>query len=114
MLLGELFQELLAGLHELDDNLALVEVARAAADHPPLFHAVDQFDSGVVADLKPVGEIPNRRSVGVAGKASYGKQKLMLLRFEARFARGLFAEMQEQANLISKLGERLIVLLVHS
>jgi len=39
---------------------------------------------------------------------------LVLLRFESRLTRGLFAEMEESSNLVPKLRQRLIVLIFNS
>ena len=40
-----------------------------------------------------------------SGKPLHGEQQLMLLRFDAEFFRGRFAEMQELPDLPAKLGQ---------
>jgi hypothetical protein len=77
---------------------------RAALDHP-----INQLHGAVVQNLKPVGELPDRRP-GAFGQSFDGKQQLVLLRLESMAAGRHSAELQKPANLKTKLRQSAIFL----
>src|SRR5690242_19810219 len=100
----KLVQQYLTTLSEFDENLATVLVAVTppyhSADHQP----IDEFHRAVVPQtqlLRESGDSGTR----AAGQAFYGKQKLMLVRFDAFGTGSFFAEMQELPNAAPELGE---------
>src|SRR5271156_454601 len=55
-------------------------------------------------NLQPFGQYADCRDV-VIGQRLDHEQRLMLMRLDAGGARGLFAEIQEAANFVAKVGE---------
>jgi hypothetical protein len=73
-----------------------------------LRHAIDQFDGRVMANKKKSRQISHGNCIG-PGKALDGEKRLILLRRQAGFLGGGFAECQEFPNLVAKFGKRFIV-----
>src|SRR5205085_10727640 len=100
-------QQPLAPAGQFNQHHATVRSGRAAAYQPVALRAIDKLDRAVVLDLQPAGKFTNG-GLQAGGQAFNGQQQLMLLRFEASFARGFLTEAQEVANVIAQLGERAI------
>jgi len=91
---------------QADRDLPPVGAYPAAPHQPAPSQTVDQFDDAVMPKLQALREIAHGR---LAAMSFHGQQQLMLRRFEAGETRRLFAEVQEAADLVAKLGQRLVV-----
>src|ERR1700735_2520337 len=93
-----------AGGRQLDADEAAVGRDDFFADEIALRGPVDQPDDGVVALLQEFGKLGD---VGGAAsrESSNAEHQLMLLRRDAAGACRLFAEAQEHAEVVAKLGE---------
>ena len=101
---GEPAQLNFAGAREPNTYLPAIAITGALARYQAaFFQAVDQTDGAVMADEKMLGEAANG-GLAVFVKGFDGQHHLVLLRFQSFDAGGLFAEMQELANLITKVG----------
>ena len=83
--------------------------ARMSRDGAGLLQPVDQFDGAVMLNEQTRGDLADGR-LYVLGKAMHGQQQLMLLRFDAVFFRGGFAEMEELPDLPPELGQIAVLL----
>jgi len=72
------------------------------------FQAAAKFDRRVMPDLQPLGERANRGFQSRRAPLDCEK-RLMLLRFDTRSARRTFAEIQEPANFVAKVCERVVM-----
>src|SRR2546428_7064282 len=79
-----------------------------SADQASRLHAVDELDCGVVLDLQPLGNEPDR-GVHPRGHALHREQELVLLRLETDRSGRAFAETLEPAQLITELRQRSVV-----
>ena len=104
----KLVQAALAFGGQPDQNPPAVIGIGDPGDQVELGHAVDEFDGGVVSNEKQRGEIADRDRL-VVREALDGEQRLMLLRRQFLPMGGGFAEGQEFPQLITELGQRLIV-----
>jgi len=100
-----------AGRRQPNPNLAPILGSGAPLDRARMLEAVYQFYGAVVLNEQSRGNLPDRR-VGALRQAVHGKQQLMLLRLNAVFLRGSFAEMEEPPDLPAEL--RQIAILVGS
>jgi hypothetical protein len=102
------WQEGLSARREPYEHAPAVALASNSPDEAAGLHAIDELDGAVVLDLQTLrqetdGRLPTFRH------AFEGEKKLVLLRLKARRTRGSFAEAHEPAELIAKLGQRLIL-----
>lgn len=102
---GQLVEELFAVTGQLDQYATPVIRGAKSTEKTSLDETVDQLDRAVVLELHPLRENSDGR-FEVFGQASYGQQELMLLRFDAGFSGGGFAEPQEATDLEAKFGHR--------
>jgi hypothetical protein len=93
---------------ETNPDFTFVFRAGIPRNGPGGFEPVHQFDSAVVLNEEPRGQFANR-GPGVARQSMHGEQQLMLLRFDAEFFRGRFAEVKELADLAAVFGQILIL-----
>ena len=91
-------------------HFAFVFRSRYARDGARGFEPVHQFDRAVMLDEKPRCNFADGGLYAV-GQALHRKQQLMLLRLDAVFPRGGFAEMKELPDLPPELGEIAILIL---
>jgi hypothetical protein len=101
-------KQLLSPRSHLNQHLASVGSASAPCRESPVDQPVYQFHRGVMPDLEPLSESPNRRPLSL-GKAFDGKQELVLLRLETSGPRFSFAEGEKAPDLMPKLGQGLVV-----
>lgn len=92
----------------LDENLARIEVAATPYRESPRNQAVHQLHGAVMADLQALGEHPDGGSLAL-GQSFDGEQELVLVGLDAGGPRLVFAEHEEAADLVAKLGEGLVV-----
>jgi len=100
----KLVQQFLAMLSELDEDLAAVLVAVTPPYRAAGYQAIHEFHRAVMSQKQLLRESGYSRA-RAGGQAFDGKQKLMLVRFDALGASGFFAEMQELPNAAPELGE---------
>jgi hypothetical protein len=105
---GEFAEEFLPFGGEAQQNLTAVFTIAPAADVPALRQTIGQFDGAVVAELQPFRQNSDPRAQ-ILRKPFDGQQELMLAWFYLRLACRLFTEVQELADLVAQLGERLII-----
>lgn len=86
------------------DMAAIVPVP-IARDKPLGHAAIHQFDSAVVPQAKPLGQMCNRRC-GLCGCAGELQEQLMLLRLKPGLMRRRLAGLQEPSNLVPKRCQR--------
>jgi hypothetical protein len=87
-----------------EDDLAPIARAWLLAYEPTRDTSCDELDGAVVLDLQALGDASDRRRLALR-EATDGEQELVLLRLEARVARGGFAEDDEAPDAIADLGE---------
>jgi len=98
----------LAARRKLHIDFTPVVFSQHATHQSSSGQPVDQLDRAVMLNLQTLSQIGNT-SGSAAGHTFYGKQELMLLRFEPGGTGGVFAESEKAANLIAKLGDCLVV-----
>ena len=106
MIPRQLVQNSFAFARQADRDLPPVGSYAAPPHQPAPGQTVDQFDDAVMPKLQALREIAHG---GLAAMSFHGQQQLVLRRFEAGETRRLFAEMQKAADLVSELGQRLVV-----
>jgi len=99
-------QHRFAFARQTDRDLPAVGSRAAALDQAVPGQTVDQFDDAVMPKLQAFGQIAHGR---LAAMSLHSQQQLMLRRFEAGETRRLFAEVQKAADVVAKLGQRLVV-----
>jgi hypothetical protein len=92
-------------------DLAAVIVVPGALDEAMLLEAIDQADGAVMTDEQLFGNLADGRAV-IAFPRANGQQHLMLLGFEAFFAGGGFAELEEAADQETKARERAVIVAI--
>jgi hypothetical protein len=105
---GEAPKQLLSPRGHLYQHLTSVDVATAPCRESPVDQPICQFHRGVMPDLEPLGERPNRRPLTL-GEAFDGKQELVLLRIETSGPRFSFAEGEKAPDLMPKFCQGLVV-----
>src|ERR1700722_12739422 len=104
----ELFKELLSFGGEGNEDFAAIVLGAGPADKAACFEAIHQFDGAMVADFHAAGEFTDARTHPIR-YAFNGQHKLVLDVVHAGRLHGLFTEMEEPADLMAKLGKRLII-----
>src|SRR5277367_2395 len=72
------------------------------------FEAVHEFDRAVMLNQHAVGQVSNTRTIAVRNSLDR-QHKQILLALESCRVDCLFAEMQVFADLVAKLGQRLVI-----
>lgn len=101
MKLRQFFELLCPHSGDADSNYAMIVLASFFAHQPTACGSLHQAHDGVVALLKKLGHLRDRRGP-VLGKARQAQQQLVLLRRHAARPRGAFAEPKETAELVAK------------
>jgi len=101
-------QKVLPPRRELHQHEPAVVLGSNPPDEAAGLHAIHEFHGAVVLDLQALRQDTDRR-LPTLWHALQGEEQLVLLWFKARRAGGSFAEMQEAATFIAKLGQRLIL-----
>jgi hypothetical protein len=92
----------------LDQDLAPVDVAATPCRKSPLDQAIRQLHGAVMANLQAFGERADRGPPPL-GKSFDGEQELVLPGLDTGGPRLAFAEREEAADLVAKLGQSLVV-----
>src|SRR5215469_12599338 len=108
MMEGQFFEHFLALRSERKQDFAAVFFGPLPMDVSPSLKPVDQFHRAVMLEMHAVGDVANPRPQSIR-HAFDRKHQLILPSFEPRALNGLLAEMQEFTNLISELGQSLVV-----
>ena len=90
---------------QLYEDLSAIVGSPQSAQEPSFGESVNQFHSAVMLKLHSFRQHTDGRFDAI-GKTSNRQQQLVLLRFDARLARGIFAETQEASYLIAQLRHR--------
>jgi hypothetical protein len=85
-----------------DEHPAPVLDAPLPAHEAAHFEPVEQFNGAVVPELQAFRQVADGHFLAGCG-ALRCKQKLMLLRLQAGLPRGVFAEAQEEPELVAEL-----------
>ncbi len=112
MVEGKLAQDAFSARGEPDFHHPAILLAAMPAHQLPRLEPVNQLDGAVMLELDPVGKLSDRCRT-VFGQAFQSQQQLVLLGLEPGATRGLLAQIQEAPNLITKLGERLVIRTLH-
>ena len=107
MMKREALEKPAAARGKTQDNGAMIHLALLAAHKPVSLQPVAQLNSSVMLNLQHLGNSPHCR-IEPSRCAAYGQKSLVLLRFEPRIARRLFAEIQKLANLVPEFRQGLI------
>ncbi len=101
---GQLTQCRAARGCQANPDLAFIDRAGTAYDGAGVLQAVDQFDGAVMLNVEARGDLANS-GLDVLRKPMYRQQELMLLRLDAVFLGGGFAEVEKSPDLPAELGE---------
>ena len=101
---GKLVQQVLAMPGEFDENLAMILVAVTPPYGAAGDKAVHEFHGTVMPQKQLLGESGNR-GTRAARQTFDGKEKLVLVGFDAFGAGGFFTEMQELPNAAPEFGK---------
>src|SRR5712692_2195331 len=93
---------------EVDENVSLVLLSPHAPHQPALCQAIDQLDRAVMAHLQALGQVADGGLLLVRQAAQHEQQEI-LLGLQAGCPGAPFGKIQEPADLIAKLGERLVI-----
>jgi hypothetical protein len=104
---GEPLEDLRPPRSELHVRDPAVDGAAPAAHEAALLEAVDELDGAVVLEHQALGQLAHRGDL--VAEAPHREQQLVLLRLEARLARGVFREREEVAQPVTELGQRGVV-----
>ena len=102
---GELAQDAFTFLGQCEEHLTAIFRVAPPLHETLFFKPVDEFDGGVMNDLKTAGDFSDAGG-NVRRHAFDGQQQLVLLRFNAGFARRTFAESNELPNVVTELRQR--------
>jgi hypothetical protein len=100
---GEFTQDGAARWRQPNPDLAFILIGGTPLDGAGLLQPVYQLYGAVVVNEQSRGNLSNRR-FDVFRQAMHRKQQLMLLRLNAVFFRGHFAEMKKPPDLPPELG----------
>lgn len=90
-----------------DQHLAAVGLGARAPNVSAPRQPIDELYGGVVLNLKSLGEYADH---GFAiGLGAQGEEKLVLLGFDIGSARGLLAEVQEAADVVTEVRKQRVV-----
>jgi len=108
MMQRQLRQDAFSPERKFNQHFTPVCVATAFPDQTSLHKPVYEFDRAVVLELQALSDISDRRPRLFAG-TFHGEHQLMVLRLKSSFAGGFLAEAQETSDLVTKLGQGLVV-----
>jgi hypothetical protein len=107
---AQLGQDSLRSIGEIDEDLAVVPRIMPPFDQTIHDEPVYQLNSTIVLDAEPIGQDANGDMP--FGRAFDGQQRLMLLGTQPHFRCCAFAELQKTTELVTKLGQTLVIRLV--
>lgn len=108
MKVGQLAENRLAVRGNPHQYPAPIGGVNLAHDQSLLVEAINQADGAVMTDVEAIGEgADGWRSA--SRQPLQGQQQLVLLRVQPVGTSGAFAERQEPADLVTELGERLVI-----
>ena len=108
MMQGEFAEDFLASGREGEEDFAAIVLGAGAMDKASGFEAIDQFDGAVVADLHAIGQFADA-GAHTGGHPFHGEHELILAAFEAGLLHHFLAKVEEAADLVTELGQRLVV-----
>jgi len=94
---------------QIDIDLPPVNGAPATHDQLSFFESIDKFNRGVMANLHPLGQLPDRW-LAVDWQPFHHKEQLVLPWLKTIFAGFLRAEAEKSSNLVTKLRQNAVVL----
>jgi hypothetical protein len=105
MFMSKFLKEAPTLFREMDNDLPSVPAIACAHHQAAALGAVDQLHGAMVFQLQALRQMSDGGLV-LAGQASDGQQKLILLGMQSRAPRRRLAEVQETAYLVAELGLR--------
>ena len=102
MVQRECLEKFFAVVSQLDENLPAIVGRAQAAKQASVDQTIDQFHGAVMLQLHPFRQNSDGR-FKILRKTANREQELMLLRFDAGLARGVFAETQKPTDLIAQV-----------
>jgi hypothetical protein len=85
---------------QLDQDLPFVVGSPQPEQETPFDESIDELHRAVVLELHPFGQHADSWFDPLR-KASYGQKQLVVLRFDAGVARGIFAKTEKTADLVT-------------
>jgi len=104
----KLREQLFAARRHNEPHLAPIGAAARASNPAACFQTAAQLHRAVVTNLEALGQNAHG-CFPSAGPPFDGQESLVLLRLDTGRARSALAEIQERANFIAEVGERLVV-----
>jgi hypothetical protein len=105
---GQASEQRVPGGGDFDQDFPMIKDVAITAHQAEGGEPVDELDDGVMFELELPGEGADRRKA-VGGQPLDRKKELVLLGLEPGLPRGLFAEDQEAAEEMAKIGQILII-----